>query len=149
MRETNLILLAEDDDNDAFFIVRAFQKRQILNPLQRVKDGEEAITYLKGEGKFADRKQFPLPLLMVMDLKMPRLSGFEVIAWVRQQPVIKRLPIVVLTSSRENPDINRAYELGANTYLVKPVDFEGLVDMIERLDLFWLIMAAKPECYPP
>ena len=99
MRETNLILLAEDDDNDAFFIVRAFQKRQILNPLQRVKDGEEAITYLKGEGKFADRKQFPLPLLMVMDLKMPRLSGFEVIAWVRQQPVIKRLPIVVLTSS--------------------------------------------------
>ncbi len=149
MSETNLILLAEDEDNDAFFIARAFQKRQILNPLQRVKDGEEAITYLKGEGKFADRKQFPLPILMVMDLKMPRLSGFEVIAWVRQQPVIKRLPIVVLTSSRENPDINRAYELGANTYLVKPVDFEGLVDMIERLNLFWLITAAKPECSPP
>ena len=114
-------------------------------PLHRVKDGEEAIEYLQGAGKYADREKFPLPNMLLLDLKMPRKNGFEVIQWVRLQPELKRLPIVVLSSSRENPDINRAYELGANIYLVKPVKLESLVEMVDALNLFWLNYAEKPD----
>jgi len=142
------LLLAEDDENDLFFMQRAFKQAKIANPLFRVKDGEEAIAYLQGEGGYADRKEFPLPCLILLDLKMPRRNGFEVIAWVRAQPVLKRLPIVVLTSSQQDPDINRAYELGANTYLVKPVKFEGLVEMMKALHLYWLMLAEKPSVEP-
>jgi len=142
------ILMAEDDDNDVFFVERAFKQAQIANPLQRVKDGEEAMAYLRGDNEYADRDKYPLPYLLLVDLKMPRKNGFEVIAWLRQQPGLKRLPVVVLTSSKEDPDVNRAYELGANTYLVKPVKFEGLVDMMKTLNLYWLILAEKPTCHP-
>jgi CheY-like chemotaxis protein len=139
------VLMAEDDDNDVFFVERAFKQAQVVNPLHRVKDGEEALAYLKGEGRFSSRDEFPLPHLMLLDLKMPRKNGFEVIQWVRQQPGLRRMPLVVLTSSKEDPDINRAYELGANTYLVKPVKFDGLVDMMKTLNLYWLIMAETPN----
>jgi CheY-like chemotaxis protein len=142
------LLLAEDDENDVFFMQRAFKQAKIANPLLRVKDGEEAIAYLQGEGAFADRKEFPLPCLILLDLKMPRRNGFEVISWVRSQPVLKRLPIVVLTSSKEDPDINRAYELGASTYLVKPVKFEGLVEMMKALHMYWLMLAETPSVEP-
>src|SRR3954452_13035015 len=142
------ILMAEDDKNDVFFLERAFKQAQIANPVNRVRDGEEAIAYLKGEGIYADREKYPLPYLMLLDLKMPRKNGFEVIQWVREQPGLKRLPLVILTSSKEDPDINRAYELGANTYLVKPVKFEGLVEMMKALNLYWLILAEKPDCTP-
>ncbi len=138
------ILMAEDDENDVFFVERAFKQAQIANPLRRVQDGEEAVAYLRGDGQYADRDKFPLPYLLLLDLKMPRKNGFEVIAWLKQQPVLKRLPVVVLTSSKEDPDVNRAYELGANTYLVKPVKFEGLVEMMKTLNLYWLILAEKP-----
>jgi CheY-like chemotaxis protein len=142
--KAHCILIAEDDENDVFFLERAFKQAQIANPIQRVRDGEDAIAYLQGAGAYADRDHFPLPHLMLLDLKMPRKNGFDVITWVRQQPALKRLPIVVLTSSREDPDVNRAYELGANTYLVKPVKFEGLVEMMKTLNLYWLILAEKP-----
>lgn len=138
------ILMAEDDENDVFFVERAFKQAQIANPLHRVKDGEDAVAYLRGDGEYADRDKFPVPYLLLLDLKMPRKNGFEVIAWLRQQPGLKRLPVVVLTSSKEDPDVNRAYELGANTYLVKPVKFDGLVDMMKTLNLYWLILAEKP-----
>jgi CheY-like chemotaxis protein len=139
------ILMAEDDDNDVFFMERAFKQSQIVNPVHRVKDGEDAISYLRGDGPYDNREKYPLPQLLLLDLKMPRKNGFEVIAWVREQPGLKRLPIVVLTSSKEDPDINRAYELGANTYLVKPVKFEGLVEMMRALNLYWLLLAEKPN----
>jgi CheY-like chemotaxis protein len=139
------VLMAEDDDNDVFFVQRAFKQAQIPNPLHRVKDGEEAIAYLRGDGQYSDRAQFPLPRFLLLDLKMPRKNGFEVIAWIRQQPGIKRLPIAVLTSSKEEPDINRAYDTGANTYLVKPVKFEELVETIKALDQFWFSLAKIPE----
>jgi len=145
MVKVHSILMAEDDDNDVFFLERAFKQAQVANPLHRVKDGEEALAYLKGEGTYASREKFPLPHLMLLDLKMPRKNGFEVIQWIRQQPGLKRMPLVVLTSSKEDPDVNRAYELGANTYLVKPVKFEGLVDMMRALNLYWLIMAETPN----
>jgi len=144
MAEMRSLLVAEDDDNDVFFIQRAFKQAEIVNPVHRVRDGEEAIAYLRGEGKYADRAQYPLPGLMLLDLKMPRKNGFEVIAWTRQQPGIRRLPIAVLSSSREEPDINRAYDTGANTYLVKPVNFEDLLATVKALHLFWITLAKIP-----
>ena len=140
-----VILLAEDDPNDVLLIERAFQRTHVANPLQVVRDGEEALAYLSGQGPFADRERHPLPVLMLMDLKMSRKSGLEVLEWVRQQPGLKRLPIVVLTSSNQSPDINRAYELGANSYLVKPAGFDSLLELVKNLDMYWLILNEKPE----
>ena len=139
------VLLAEDDENDVFFLQRALTQAEVAQPMHRVHDGEEAIDYLRGAGAYADRSKFPLPQLMLLDLKMPRKNGFEVLAWVRAQPGLKRLPIIVLSSSKEYADINRAYDLGANTYLVKPVKFENLLKMMEALNTFWLMLAEKPS----
>ena len=140
-----VILLAEDDPNDVLSVQRAFQRTPVANPLQVVRDGEEALAYLSGQAPYADRERHPLPVLMLMDLKMPRKSGLEVLAWVRHQPGLKRLPIIVLTSSNQSPDINRAYELGANSYLVKPAGFDSLLDLVKNLDMYWLILNEKPE----
>lgn len=139
------ILLVEDDPNDVLLIQRAFRKSNVGNPIQVVGDGEEAIAYLSGQGPYPDRERYPLPLLLLLDLKLPRKSGFEVLEWLRQQPGLKRLPVVVLTSSAETPDINRAYDLGANSYLVKPVRFEGLLHMVRTLNLYWLIINETPD----
>ena len=141
----DVILLAEDDPNDVLLIQRAFQRNHVANPVQVVRDGEEALAYLSGQAPFADRERHPLPVLMLMDLKMPRKSGLEVLEWVRQQPGLKRLPIIVLTSSNQSPDINRAYELGANSYLFKPAGFDSLLDLVKNLDMYWLILNEKPE----
>ena len=140
-----VVLLAEDDPNDVLLIQRAFQRNHVANPVQVVRDGDEALAYLSGQAPFADRERHPLPVLMLMDLKMPRKSGLEVLEWVRQQPGLKRLPIIVLTSSNQSPDINRAYELGANSYLVKPAGFDSLLDLVKNLDMYWLILNEKPE----
>ena len=140
-----VILLAEDDPNDVLLVQRALQRNHVANPLQVVRDGEEALAYLSGTGAFADRERHPLPVLMLMDLKMPRKSGLEVLEWVRQQPGLKRLPIIVLTSSNQSPDINRAYELGANSYLVKPAGFDSLLGLVKNVDMYWLILNEKPE----
>jgi CheY-like chemotaxis protein len=139
------ILLVEDDPNDVLLIRRAFRKSDVANPIQVVGDGEEAIAYLSGRGPYADRERYPLPVLLLLDLKLPRKSGFEVLEWLRQQRGLKRLCVAVLTSSSETPDINRAYDLGANSYLVKPVRFEGLLRMVQTLNLYWLIINEKPD----
>ena len=131
-----VILIAEDDENDVFLIKRAFHQAQFDNPLEVVPSGEEAIAYLKGDPPFADREKSPIPALVLLDLKMPRKNGFEVLAWLRQHPEFNALPVVVLTSSQESADINRAYALGASSYLVKPANFLSLVDMINRLKEF-------------
>lgn len=138
------ILLVEDDPNDVLLIQRAFRRANLVNPLQVVQDGEAAVLYLGGQGSYADRDRYPLPILILLDLKLPRLSGLEVLEWLRQQPRLKRLPVVVLTSSRENVDVNRAYDLGANSYLVKPVAFDGLMEMVRTLNQYWLILNEKP-----
>ena len=138
------VLMAEDDDNEAFFLQRAFAQEKVSQPLRRVRDGVEAVEYLRGEGAFADREKHPLPELLLLDLKMPRKNGFEVIEWVRQQPGLKRLPIVVLTSSMQDHDINRAYELGANTYMVKPANIEALEALVRTVIQYWLAMAMMP-----
>ena len=141
----HVVLLADDDPNDVFLLQRAFQKTNIANPLQVVRDGEEAMAYLSGQAQYADRQRHPLPVLLLLDLKMPRKSGFEVLRWLRQQAGLKRLPVVVLTSSNQNPDINKAFDLGANSYIVKPGGFDSLVEMVKNLNLYWLILNEKPQ----
>lgn len=139
------ILIVEDLKPDARLIARSMQKARIANPLQFVSDGQQAMEYLSGEGEFADRSKYPLPVLMLLDLKLPKRDGFEVLEWVRQQEGLKRLPIVVLTSSSRSPDVDRAYELGANSYLVKPVEDDALVDMFRQLDVYWLVLNERPN----
>lgn len=139
------VLLVEDDPNDIILIKRAFSKANITNPLQVVEDGEEAIAYLAGQGHYGDREKYPLPRLLLLDLKLPRKSGHGVLEWLGQQPRLKRLTVVVLTSSKQINDINKAYDLGANSYLVKPVTFDSLVDMVKTLNFYWLILNEKPE----
>ena len=136
------ILLVEDDHNDVLLIKRAFQKVNIANPIIVVNDGEQAVSYLAGREPYVDRA---LPMLVLLDLKLPRKSGHEVLEWLRQQSKLKRLPVVVLTASSESSDVNRAYDLGANSYLVKPVTFDALVEMVKTLNLYWLILNKRAD----
>src|SRR5690349_19737256 len=122
-----VFLLVEDNADDVVLVKRAFAKAKVLNPLHITRRGEEAIDYLSGTGKYANRAEFPLPGLVLLDLNMPGLSGFDVLRWIRQQPGLRTLRVVVLTSSDETRDVNLAYQLGANSFLVKPVDFERFV----------------------
>jgi CheY-like chemotaxis protein len=139
------VLLVEDDLTDVFLVKRAFKAAQIKNPLQVVTDGEEAINYLRGAGKYADRATYPLPKLIVMDIKMPRLTGFEVLAWVKSDPLLRRIPIVIVSSSDNPADINRAYESGVNAYMVKPVDYRKVEHLFSSLTHYWGLECAKPE----
>jgi CheY-like chemotaxis protein len=143
--EHEIILLVEDNPQDVLLIQRAFRKANLSVPLQVVGDGEAAVQYLSGQEPYGDRSCYPLPLLILLDLKLPRKSGTEVLAWLQQQPVLKRLPVVVLTSSREYADINNVYDLGANAYMVKPVAFDNLVDIVKTLNMHWLIFNEKPQ----
>lgn len=139
------ILLVEDDANEVFLLERAFQKANLRFPLQVVRDGQEAIDYLKHLGSFADRVRYPVPNLMLLDLKMPRKNGFEVLEWLRSQPALKGLIVVVLTSSDLAADINRAYALGTNSYLVKPGNFADLVQLVKSLDSYWFLLNQSPD----
>ncbi|HZU38525.1 MAG TPA: response regulator [Gemmataceae bacterium] len=141
------ILLVEDSSTDVLMVQRAFKKAHLVNPIQVVDDGDKAVAYLGGQAPYADREHYPVPVLVLLDLKLPRRSGLEILEWLRQQDRLKRLPVVVLTSSRENSDINRAYDLGANSYLVKPVDFDPLLEMIKTLGLYWFVLNEKPETH--
>ena len=142
------ILLAEDDPNEVFLMQRAFQKANLKTPLFVVRDGQEAIDYLDRQGKFADTTRFPEPGLMLLDLKMPRKNGFEVLEWVRQQPGLRRLVVVVLTSSNQSGDIDRAYDLGTNSYTVKPGDFEMMIDLVKTFDSYWGRLNHGPDLRP-
>jgi len=139
------ILLVEDDANDVMLFQRAYRKCRLANPLQVVSDGEAALDYLAGSGKHADRVSYPLPALVLLDFKLPRKSGLEVLAWLRSQASLKRLPVVALTSSRERSDVNRAYDLGINSYLVKPVAFDNLLQLVMALGLYWLVLNENPD----
>jgi CheY-like chemotaxis protein len=140
------VLLVEDDLNDIFLVKRAFKMARIKNPLQIVTDGQEAISYLRGDGKYADRSAHPLPKLIVMDIRMPRRSGFEVLEWVKDcSKPLHRIPVVIVSSSEDPADINRAYELGANAYMVKPVQFRAVEHLFESITHYWGLECAKPE----
>ena len=139
------ILLVEDNPDDVLLVRRAFQKAGVGNPIVALEHGDEAIAYLGGTGAYTDRHRYPLPALVLLDLKLPRRSGLEVLAWVRQHEGLKRMPVVVLTSSRDEGDINRAYDLGANSYLVKPVAFDDLLRLVRSLEGYWLMLNVRPD----
>jgi CheY-like chemotaxis protein len=132
------ILLVEDDPNDILLIRRAFEKANVAAPLQSVPDGEAALAYLAGEGPYADRERYPLPTLILLDLKLPRKSGFEVLTWMRQQGMASP-PVVALTSSEEPTEIKQAYELGAYSYYIKPTSSQ------ERLELVTVLLRDFPD----
>lgn len=149
MLNDEFILLVEDDPDDVLLIQRAFQKAGLSSVLKVVRDGEQAIDYLSGHRSYTQREQFPLPFLLLLDLKMPGTDGFEVLRWVRGEPNLKRLLVVVLTSSNLQSDVDRAYELGANSYLVKPVEFGEMVNMIQRFEAYWTELNRFPTTPMP
>ena len=144
MSGQSTILVADDDQNDVFFIRRAFQKSGYTHPVMHVIDGQEAIDYLRGAAAFSDRGRYPLPALLVLDLKMPKVDGFDVLTWVKAQPEFKELPVVVLSSSSREDDIQRAQKLGADDYRVKPADFEDLLALAQEVATRWLRAAQVP-----
>lgn len=141
-----LILYAEDEENDLLFLNRAFKTARSPHTLRGVPDGEQAIQYLAGDGPFADRIRHPFPALILLDINMPKQSGLEVLQWIRQQPRFKSLPVLVLTSSSRQEDMERARELGADDYLFKPSDPLKLVDLVKSLDERWLSRPAPTRC---
>ncbi len=139
------ILHVDDDSNDALLFQHACGKAGIGCNLQNVEDGDQAINYLRGSEPYADRKRYPVPNLVLLDLKMPRLNGFDVLAWVRGNHELRAVPVVVLSSSNHDADVKRAYDLGANSYLVKPVGFEALVEIVKSLQQYWLTLNVKVD----
>jgi len=139
------ILLVEDNEEDTLLLRRAFRNAHIANRLVEVRDGQAAIQYLSGDADYADRACNPIPFLILLDLRLPKLSGFEVLAWIRDQPELAGLIIVVLTGSDRVPDITRAHDLGANYYMVKPGDFDDLVEMVKRIKGNWLLLDPPHE----
>lgn len=137
MRKNKRILVAEDSEGDAFVLQRAFDKAHIDAELYFVEDGQDAVDYLAGVGAFGDRKVHPMPRLLLLDLRMPRLSGFDVLDWLQQHPTLKRLPVAVFTSSNIDKDVDRAYDLGANSYIVKPGSLGGYEEFIKTLQRYW------------
>jgi len=144
MNDGATILLAEDREDDIILVQRAFERGGILNPLFVVRDGEEAINYLSGVFPFSDRVCFPIPALLLLDLKMPRADGFDVLRWLKTQPDLASLRVVVLTSSEDIRDVTKAYQLGANSFLVKPLDFHNTIAMVETITDYWLRTTMKP-----
>src|SRR3954451_5305012 len=149
MHDQTVILLAEDNEDDLVVIRKAFQRANLTNPIQIVRDGEEALAYLEGRDKYANRDEYPLPGLMLLDLNMPKVDGFEVLARVRQDPALRALRIVVLTTSTDMRDVNRAYNLGANSFMVKPMDFDKTTAAIESFKRYWLDTSRAPEISRP
>ena len=138
------ILQVEDDVNDVFFMQRAMNKAGATNPIQVVSDGQEAIDYLQGAGKFADREKFPFPYLVLLDLKLPYVMGLDVLRWIRQQPPTPMV-VIVLTASAEETDIASAYRLGANGFLTKPCEASKFEDMVKAIKDFWLTHNTLPR----
>ena len=141
----DLILIADDSDDDVHFIRRAFDRSGLINPIFVVNDGQQAINYLKGEGRFSNRDEYPLPSLLLLDLKMPNKNGFEVLEWIRKQSSVKSLRVVVLTNSGMTSDINRAYRLGANSFMVKPVDKDQFFAITDAIRGYWLWLSESPD----
>jgi DNA-binding response OmpR family regulator len=138
----NSVLLIEDDPNDVILIRRAFQRANFEPNLTVIEDGDTAVSHFY---QLLENDNQPLPELILLDLKLPRRSGLEVLQWLRQQPRLKRLLVVALTASRESADVNQAYEIGINSYLVKPVGFEELVNLVNLINCYWFQLNEKPN----
>jgi CheY-like chemotaxis protein len=137
MDPNRVILVAEDSEDDVDLLKIAFRRLGIKNPIQVVKDGQEAIDYLSRTGEFADQQRFPFPGILFLDLKMPRKTGLEVLAWLSEHAQCSLIPTMVFTSSSQESDVTRAYELGANSYMVKPGSLEELIECLRVCLAFW------------
>jgi len=135
---TQTILLVEDDENDVVFMEMALEKAGLASAFHVAEDGAEAIDYLSGKGQFADRARFPIPALVFLDLKLPRVMGMDVLKWIRDQPELDTMVVIMLTASQQRTDIRRACSLGANSYLVKPSDPAGLSQLVDLVKRYWL-----------
>ena len=142
---SRIILLVEDNEDDVFLTEMAFAKAGCKNSLRVVMDGDEAVQYLSGEGKFADRAEHPFPSLVLLDLKLPYRSGLEILRWMGSNDILGKTTVAVLTSSNEPSDLKRAYELGTNTYLVKPPTPQTIYDIKRAFRLDWLTCTALPS----
>jgi len=139
------ILLVEDNPNDAELAIRALKKNKLANKVVQVGDGEEALDFLFGRGKFSDRQIENGPKVIILDLKLPKINGLEVLQEVKSHPILKKIPVVVLTSSSEESDLIESYNLGANSYIVKPVDFDKFTVAVRDLGFYWLLLNEPPK----
>ena len=139
------ILLVEDDLDDAEMTILAMRKNNLANKLIHLIDGEEALDFLFGTGKFIGRDVNLKPRLILLDLKMPKVDGMEVLERVKLNKATKKIPVVILTSSKEDPDVSRCYELGANGYIVKPVEFDGFIKAVTELGMYWMLLNHPPQ----
>ncbi len=139
------ILIVEDNPSDAELTIRALKKQKLANNLYVVEDGAEALDFMFCRGKYASRQQAQPPKVIFLDLKLPKVSGLEVLKELRNDPSTRMLPVVVVSSSKEDPDIKAAYELGANSYVVKPVDFDDFIGAMSQLGLYWLVVNEQPK----
>jgi CheY-like chemotaxis protein len=143
MNELRSILLAEDNPNDVELTLTAFTEYNLVNEVFVVSDGEEALDYLYQRGRFKARPNGN-PAVILLDLKMPKVDGLEVLRTIKQDEKLKNIPVVMLTSSREEPDLLRSYQLGVNAYVVKPVDFQSFTDAVKQLGAFWALFNEPP-----
>jgi two-component system response regulator len=139
------ILLVEDNPRDAELTMRAFKKHNLANQLYVAKDGAEALDFIFCQGKYAERAKLRLPKVVLLDLKLPKIDGLEVLHAIKSNEQTRRIPVVILTSSQQDPDIKSAYDLGANSYVVKPVNFEGFVEAMSQLGLYWILVNITPD----
>jgi CheY-like chemotaxis protein len=143
-----LVLLVEDNATDVVLIKRAFDQAKMANPIHVISDGDTAVAYLNGDGVYADRTTHPLPILILLDLKLPRRSGLEVLEWLKTQPdSLRRIPVVMLTSSEQPSDVDAAYDNGVNSYLVKPVEYDSLFKMLKAVNLYWMMLNERPRLH--
>lgn len=138
------ILLVEDNPSDAALAMRAFEKNKLLNPVIHVEDGQEALDFLFAEGRYSDRDIEDLPALILLDLKLPLVDGLEVLRRVRENTITRRALVVILTTSKEEQDVATGYDLGVNSYIRKPVDFNQFVEAIKQLGVYWLLLNETP-----
>ena len=138
------ILMADDDQDDCLLVSKAFKASRLCNDLRFVKDGEELMDYLHQRGKYADKALSPRPGLILLDLNMPKKDGREALREIKRDPDLRAIPIVVLTTSKEEEDVLRSYDLGANSYVTKPVTFQGLVDVVKSLGTYWFEIVELP-----
>ncbi len=143
-KNTLIILMADDDEDDRLLAYEAMTESRVLNQLMFVEDGVELLDYLRGEGKYADRTQYPLPGLILLDLNMPKKDGREALAEIKADKDLRRIPIVILTTSKAEEDMLKGYDLGAASYITKPVTFEALVDLMRALGKYWVEIVELP-----
>jgi CheY-like chemotaxis protein len=144
MNRNLLILVVEDDPNDVILLKKSFAKVGISNPVHICADGEEAIEYLQGCGPYSNRIEYPFPSVLISDLKMPRRTGLEVLGWLRENPKCRIVPVMIFSASREEKDVVKAYELGANAYIHKPSTFDELLNAVKMIHDFWKLCEKPP-----